>query len=184
MPPGTGKTFTSILTGVVYASLFSDDPSFLYVTYNHGQAVKVSSWSKSMYKHFCSLGIESAKHLSIPERGDDAKGLWRCKSGLSFECSGVGGGRAGDRWRYIIIDDLYRDHRDAWQPQGRERVRDYFVNSIFDRQTPDTSILSIMTRWHEEDISSTFMSLKGIDVKNVVIAAQAEGIDPLEREPG
>ena len=74
---------------------------------------------------------------------------------------GVGGGLTSRKLDILIMDDLYKDAKDAWSSNIRENVKDWYDTVAKTRLHNNSQQLLVFTRWHEEDLA-------GQDRKSVV----------------
>ena len=66
---------------------------------------------------------------------------------------GVGGGLTSKTVDMLIIDDVYKDHKEAWSPLQRKNVTNWFDAVAETRLHNESQILIIFTRWHDEDLA-------------------------------
>jgi hypothetical protein len=52
----------------------------------------------------------------------------------------------------MIIDDPHKDQEEAQSPVMRNKVWDWYTSVALTRCHGNTSIVLIMTRWHEDDL--------------------------------
>jgi len=176
-PPQHGKTET-IEHGFVRVALKSPGLRHGYVTYNAERAEYVS-------RHFQKIaeraGLEPTGRLS-----DVA-----LKGGTEIRFTSVGGSFTGFTVDgLLVIDDPHKDRVEAESPTIRRQVIDWFTDVARTRRHPKTSILTIATRWHPEDLSGDliargypYTNLKAI-AEGAVDSAGRVASDPLHREPG
>jgi len=65
---------------------------------------------------------------------------------------GVGGGLTGRALDTLIIDDPYKDAKEAWSPAVRQSVQDWYDTVADSRLHNGSRQLITMTRWHPDDL--------------------------------
>lgn len=70
----------------------------------------------------------------------------------SLKMVGYQGGLTGDPVDVLIMDDLYKDWKEANSPTIRENVIDWYVSVADTRLHNNSQQLIVFTRWHEEDL--------------------------------
>lgn len=65
---------------------------------------------------------------------------------------GYEGGLTGDPVDILLMDDLYKDWKDANSPITRENVVDWYTSTADTRLHNDSQQLIVFTRWHEDDL--------------------------------
>lgn len=70
----------------------------------------------------------------------------------SLKMVGYQGGLTGDPVDVLIMDDLYKDWKEANSPLIRENVTDWYVTVADTRLHNDSQQLIVFTRWHEGDL--------------------------------
>ncbi|MDR1021166.1 MAG: phage terminase large subunit [Synergistaceae bacterium] len=69
-----------------------------------------------------------------------------------YRSAGVGVGITGMGAKYAIIDDPFKDRKEANSQTIRRSVWDWYASTFYTRLAPDARILVINTRWHEDDL--------------------------------
>ncbi len=111
-----------------------------------------------------------------------AAGRWALQGGAEYYSAGVGTGIAGFRAKVGIIDDPIRSRQDADSELIRDRIWDWYINDFRTRLVPGSRELLIQTRWHEDDLAGR--ALNHSKWHTINLPAEAEGNDPLGRQPG
>lgn len=71
----------------------------------------------------------------------------------AYRCTGVGGALTGKSADLAIIDDPIKNREEAYSPTYRERVYGWYQSTLRTRiQGAHSSIIVIMTRWHQDDL--------------------------------
>ena len=124
------------------------------------------------------------KNLKV-EFGDvDGYGEWQLANGSSYYAVGVGGAVEGRGFNYIIIDDPIRTREDAESELIRNKVWQWFTETVWGRREPGCKVVIIMSRWHEDDIVGRLKEGAFYPdlVKVVTLKALAEEDDILGRD--
>lgn len=77
---------------------------------------------------------------------------WNTISGGSYRAVWVWGSLTGKAVDKMIIDDPHKDQEEAQSPVMRNKVWDWYTSVALTRCHGNTSIVLIMTRWHEDDL--------------------------------
>jgi predicted phage terminase large subunit-like protein len=81
-----------------------------------------------------------------------AKGRWETNHGGEYFAAGVGGSITGRGADLLIIDDPHTE-QDAMSESAMERAFDWYVSGPRQRLQPGGSIVVVMTRWAEDDLT-------------------------------
>lgn len=69
-----------------------------------------------------------------------------------YRSAGVGGGITGMGFERGLIDDPFKDAKEAKSATVRESVWEWYGSVFYNRRTPTGKVCVIMTRWHEDDL--------------------------------
>lgn len=69
-----------------------------------------------------------------------------------YRSAGVGGGITGMGFRYGIIDDPFKNQKEADSATTRTAIWEWYTSTFLTRAEQDARILITMTRWHIDDI--------------------------------
>lgn len=83
---------------------------------------------------------------------------WTTTDGGGVRAVGIGTGLTGNRVSTLIIDDPHKDRAEAESSTYRDRIWDWFTSTAMTRLTPNSIIILIMTRWHEDDLCGRLTS--------------------------
>lgn len=104
---------------------------------------------------------------------------------------GITGALTGEAVDLLIIDDPYRDGKQAESPAWKEVVEGFWEEVAIPRLGPGVAVVIIQTRWRHDDLSGWLQEREdGTDWRVINIPAQADHdpnkgeTDPLGREPG
>ena len=79
----------------------------------------------------------------------------------SFKTVGVGGPLTGDPVDLLIMDDIYKDAKEAWSPRVRENISDWYDTVAETRLHNHSRQLIVFTRWHEDDLAGKLLREQG-----------------------
>jgi len=81
-----------------------------------------------------------------------AKGRWETNHGGEYFAAGVGGSITGRGADLLIIDDPHTE-QDSLSDSAMERAYDWYTSGPRQRLQPGGSIVVVMTRWAEDDLT-------------------------------
>lgn len=124
--------------------------------------------------------------LSPTSRGRSA---WKTNKGGHYLAAGVGEGITGKGGDLLIIDDPYKDAKEAYSAVIRKNVSDWYKTAFYTRrQNPGSAIVFLGTSWHENGLDHEIIreaALAGDRIRIIDIPAIMEagfkGIHP--RDP-
>ncbi len=112
---------------------------------------------------------------------------WETQAGGGVRAVGVGAGITGFGGSLIVIDDPVKNRADAESATRRDNAWDWFNDDILTRLEPNSAVIVIQTRWHEDDLSGRIINRmeNGGDTWAIVnLPALAEANDELGRAEG
>lgn len=74
-----------------------------------------------------------------------------------YRSAGVGGAITGMGCERGLIDDPFKDAKEAKSYTVREGVWEWYGSVFYTRKTPTAKICVIMTRWHEDDLAGKLL---------------------------
>lgn len=74
-----------------------------------------------------------------------------------YRCAGVGGGLTGFPCDYGIIDDPFKDYKEATSETVRNAVWEWYSSVFLTRTHKRTGKLLTLTRWHEDDLAARLL---------------------------
>lgn len=181
MPPRHGKSWLISRLLPVWFLDHWPERSIILASY---EASFAASWGRQArnliqeYEH--TLGIRLSNDSQAADR-------WNTTQGGGMITAGVGGpitGRGGD---LIIVDDPVKNDEEAQSATYRQKVIDWWNSTLYTRAEPNASIVVLMTRWHQRDVSGFLLSKESEtheDWEEIRIPAVAEVDDCLGRKPG
>ncbi len=99
---------------------------------------------------------------------------------------GVGGSPVGQGAKILIIDDPIGDASEAESQLQRDRLYQWYTDTIYPRLEPDAAIILMMQRWHEDDLAGRLLREQARGEKWTVLDLPALALenDLLGRTPG
>jgi predicted phage terminase large subunit-like protein len=115
----------------------------------------------------------------------EAEELWTTTHDGQYRAAGVGGAITGFRADLALIDDPVKSREEADSETRRNRVWEWFNDDLTTRLKPNSAVVLIMTRWHEDDLAGRLLDRQPGQWRVLSLPALAEGPDdPLGRAPG
>lgn len=154
MPPRHGKSF-----------ICSERFPVWYLGNNPDELVIVSSYSADLSSSFSKKALDLAQdeytRKIFPELilddNKQAADEWATRKGGGYKSVGVGGGLTGRGAHVLIIDDPVKDWEQAMSVTTRTKVHNWYTSTAYTRLMPNSGVLIIQTRWHEEDLSGILL---------------------------
>jgi predicted phage terminase large subunit-like protein len=103
------------------------------------------------------------------------------KGGLLAQ--GVGGAITGYGAHLFIIDDPFKDQKEADSQLMRNNVWEWYKSVVLTRLEPNAAIILVMTRWHKDDLAGRILEQES-DWEVINFPAIAESEDILGRQKG
>lgn len=172
MPPGAGKSMTSSVVFPLWLLLNRPDWEIGLVSAEVSLATKFSGDVRRHYD----------ERATNPGTGGVTD--WGVGGGLrgGILARGIKGSISGRRLRVAIIDDPLKHMEDAYSQKTRETVWNVWRSVVKPRLRPGSIVLSIATRWHDDDLNGRLLKQGGWET--LVIPALAEENDQLGRKVG
>lgn len=82
----------------------------------------------------------------------NAKGKWNTNGKGAYNAAGVGGSITGKGAKYFVVDDPFKDRKEADSELIREERWKWFRSVARTRLTPDGGMVLMHTRWHDDDL--------------------------------
>tara|TARA_Y100001938_G_scaffold136823_1_gene200246 strand:+ start:6747 stop:8207 length:1461 start_codon:yes stop_codon:yes gene_type:complete len=92
-----------------------------------------------------------------------AAGRWETDKGGEYFAAGVGGAVTGRGADLLIIDDPHSE-QDALSPTAMEHAYEWYTSGPRQRLQPGGSIVMIMTRWAENDLTGKLVKQQARDI--------------------
>lgn len=172
MPPQHGKSlFISKWVPLWYLSNWPNKRIIL-ATY---EASFAASWGRAVRDE-----AEETPEIGIKVRRDvKASNFWQTEHGGAMMTAGVGGPVTGKSGDLLIIDDPVKNWDEAKSPVYQQRNVDWFNSTFYTRKQPGTTIIVLMTRWHENDLAGYLLDDHSDNWKHIRLPAIAEGTEDL-----
>ena len=159
-PPQHGKS--ELLFHFIAFVLLQLQKQILYITYSTDFAQAQMNRARPV-----------AKRAGVPFVSDSkAFRDWRTTTGGSLYATGIGGDITGRPGGIIIIDDPIKDWVSAQSLTIRNITDNWLKSSVLTRMHPDSSIIIVQTRWHEDDVSGR-LAKRGWEVINLSAISEA-----------
>jgi predicted phage terminase large subunit-like protein len=99
---------------------------------------------------------------------------------------GIGGSPVGQGAKFLIVDDPIGDASEAESQLQRDRLYQWYTDTIYPRLEPQAVIILMMQRWHEDDLAGRLLKeqIRGEKWTVLDLPALALENDPLGRAPG
>lgn len=168
-PPQHGKTSCTI-HGLVWLICLHPGKRHAYITYGQRRARTVA---KAVRRLLMLCGLEVSGTLDMVELPNGGQILF----------TSIDGGITGEPVDGVaLIDDPFKNRREADSPKRREVVEDSYREAVETRVHPGASIIVLATRWHPADLSGTLIG-EGWDYINLPAIAENDN-DPNGRAVG
>jgi len=188
MPPRHGKSeFCSYWLPSWYLDLYPERRVIL-TSYGAELATGFSRRVRDNLRHLGTNDID-AEPLTQLSDSSTASHRFDTTEGGGMIAAGVGGPITGRGGQLLIIDDPVKNWEEAQSPTVRRKVVDWYRSTFYTRAEPGSTVVIIMTRWHEEDLAG-FLEADGADDWRIVRMdaihepREDEPPDPIGREPG
>jgi len=163
IPPRSGKTELAVINFIAWSMGNFPDSEFIHASYSKRLATNNTWNARAVMQH-----ERFAEIFGAPEfRGDsNAKDEFRTEAGGIVYATGAEGtitGYGAGRMRQdfggaIVIDDPHKAGEGASETM-RKNVIDWFTTTMESRKNrPDTPIIVIMQRLHEDDLAGYLLS--------------------------
>ena len=87
-----------------------------------------------------------------------AKAKWRTNKGGIYVSAGVDGPLTSKGAHVALIDDPFKNRKDAESALKRKEVWDWYRAVLRTRLMPGGAVILIMTRWHEDDLAGKLLA--------------------------
>lgn len=183
MPPQEGKSERTSRRFPLWMLHRNPNLRVAIVSYGHDVARRWGGRIRDDLKAAPHLGLT----LSESTRAKHEFELVGYRGGVV--CVGIEGGLTGRPVDLLIIDDPYKDAKQADSKAWAQTVRDFWSEVALPRLAPGAPVVLIQTRWREDDLAG-WLAATGDDWTVLNIPAQADHdpdrgqVDVLGREPG
>lgn len=176
-PPRHGKSeFISHWLPVWFLERFPEK-NVILTSY---EADVAAQWGRKVRNEF-----ESQPELTTKLAEDStAANRFNTRGGGGMVTAGAGGPITGKGGQLIIIDDPIKNFQDAESPLKRRALREWFDWVLYTRAEPGATIILLMTRWNEDDLSGYLLKQHTDKWTEIRLPAIAEENDLLSRKIG
>lgn len=176
-PPRSGKSeFISHWVPAWYEDAL---PWMRTLLVSYEQALS-TDWGRKVRNEF-----EHNRHTRTKLRQDSTSASrWHTPEGGGMECAGVGGPITGKGGNLIIVDDPHKNWAEANSPLQQERLWEWFQSTLYTRLEPGGTIIILMQRWCDDDLTGRLMREHEDAWNSVVLPALAGQNDPMGRQYG
>ncbi|HET8730491.1 MAG TPA: phage terminase large subunit [Moraxellaceae bacterium] len=87
-----------------------------------------------------------------------AANRWHTSRGGGYVAAGVGTAITGRGAKILLIDDPFKDRKEADSELNRQRVKDWYTSTAYTRLMPGGAIIVIQTRWHDDDLAGWLLA--------------------------
>lgn len=183
MPPQEGKSERASRRFPLWVLHRNPNLRIAIVSYGHDVAKRWGRRIRDDLKAHSELGLS----LATSSQRQDEFELLGYSGGLV--CVGVEGSLTSRPVDLLIIDDPYKDAKQADSKAWKQTVEDFWREVALPRLAPGAPVVLIETRWREDDLAG-WLAKEGDDWVVLNIPAQADHdptkgeTDPLGRAPG
>lgn len=99
------------------------------------------------------------QNLFNAELAEDSKAAnrWHTNGGGMYVAAGVGTAITGRGADVLLIDDPFKDRKEADSEIQRKTVWDWYTSTAYTRLMPGGAVVVINTRWHDDDLSGRLL---------------------------
>lgn len=150
MPPRHGKSNIASQHYPGWTLGHHPDWEFIAASYGSSLPIKFSRYVRSLLRNprYKVLFPDTV----LDKENENVEGWSTTKRG-GYIPAGVGGGITGKGANVLVIDDPVKDAEEADSEVSRSGVWDWYGSTALTRLAPESGILVIQTRWHDDDLS-------------------------------
>jgi predicted phage terminase large subunit-like protein len=186
MPPQEGKSQRVSRTFPAWLLARDPDKRIAIASYELGTARR---WGRAIRNDIAANPDKFGLQI---RRDTSSAAEWQIQDHAGGVYSvGVQGALTGRPVDILIIDDPIKDRAQAESLVFRDRVWDFWTDTARTRFGPDTVVIVVLTRWHEDDLAGRLLAqdVRG-EWRHINVPAQADHdpnkgqTDALGRAPG
>jgi predicted phage terminase large subunit-like protein len=176
LPPRIGK---SLLSSKWLPAFFLNTFPERFVGLASYEASFAAEWGRRVRDIF------EAQPLWTKIRPDkrEAK-AWETIDGGGMFTAGAGGPLLGKGFHLGILDDPYKNWREAHSPTIRRHIEEWFSSTFMSRAEPGASVIIVHQRWHTDDLTGYLEREYPGEWKVITLPALAGPNDPMGRAEG
>ncbi|MXV35688.1 MULTISPECIES: phage terminase large subunit [unclassified Saccharibacter] len=155
MPPRHGK---SELSSTRFPAWYlGRHPTRQIITASYSADLAENTFGRNVRNLFRSPEFSNVFPNILLSNDSSAKGQWATNKGGVYVAAGVDGGLTGKGAHLAIIDDPFKDRKEAESQVIRDNVWDWYRSVLYTRLMPSGAIVLIMTRWHPDDLAGRLL---------------------------
>ena len=149
MPPRGGKS--ELVSRKFPAWFLGRNPELeiIATSYNGDLAADFGGEARDTMASQAFKSVFEDVELRADSRG---KSAWSTKQGGHYVAAGVGEGITGKGAHVLIIDDPYKDAKEAYSTTIRKNVWDWYTSTAYTRLAPGGAVIVLLTSWHEKGL--------------------------------
>jgi predicted phage terminase large subunit-like protein len=183
MPPRSGK---SQLAGQWYPIWrLARNPRLRIIATSYEERFATSNLGRPVRDRLTAFQSELNVFIK-PDK--NSAGEWETTMGGGMVSVGTGGAIPGRSADLIVVDDAVKGEKESLSEIQREDMWNWFQTTVMSRLEPQTGIVVIGTRWHEDDLIGRIIHSYSFDGaptwRNLCLPAEAEDGDDLGRAKG
>lgn len=151
MPPRMGKTKTTTTHSAAW--ILERHPDWSIALMSHDGSL-AASWGRTIRRWATDgelPGVSVAKDASSVNAWETSAGGIVISRSFKEPFTGRGA-------KVLIIDDVHKDFADAHSDKSRQAIWEWYLSVAFSRLEPPSLVISIQTRWHEDDLNGRLLS--------------------------
>lgn len=162
MPPRHGKSFTATH---FTEWMLGTEPATKIITASYNETLS-SRFSKKVRDDISEIKADKSRVVysdifpaSKIKDGDAAMNLWSLQGQYnSYLATSPGGTVTGFGADYILIDDAIKNAEEAYNQTAKNKIWEWFTNTILSRLEEGGRVIVIMTRWATDDIAGRILT--------------------------
>lgn len=135
-----------------------------YLGQNTGKQIIAASYNSDLSNDFGRevrniVASPEFRNLFATELAQDSKAAnrWHTDAGGMYVAAGVGTAITGRGADVLLIDDPFKDRKEADSEIQRKTVWDWYTSTAYTRLMPGGAVIVINTRWHDDDLSGRLL---------------------------
>jgi len=155
VPPRHGKSNIGSQHFPAWTLGHYPDWEFIAASYGSSLPIKFSRYVRGLLRDPSYQALFPDTRLD--KENENVEG-WSTTRRGGYIPAGVGGGITGKGANILVIDDPVKDAEEADSEVSRESVWDWYGSTALTRLAPESGILVIQTRWHDDDLSGRLIA--------------------------
>lgn len=178
MPPRHGKSIIASQHFPAWA--LGRHPEFEIIAASYGSSLPIK-FSRNVRSLLRNVKYQRIFPDAMLDKENENVEGWSTTEGGGFIPAGVGGGITGKGAHILIIDDPVKDAEEADSEAIREATWDWYGSTAYTRLAPQSGVLVIQTRWHDDDLSGRLIQQMN-DAYKELESLEREAIEILDRQ--